>query len=347
MIRVLIAEDSKTVRQLLVSILTAEPEFQVVGEASNGVEAVELAQRLRPDVISMDIHMPVLDGFEATKEIMSLAPTPIVIVTSRAAHGDVELSLDATRAGALHVLRTPDSPGAPDFAARRAEFVSMLRAMAAVKVVRRRTITAAPRVPAPSGRVRRDAVHVIAIAASTGGPAALQQILMMLPRDFPLPILIVQHIAVGFCDGLADWFGRSSNLRVKVACHDEPLAPRTAYIAPDHVHLGVSRDARVILSDGTPIGGFRPSATYLFRTAASSFGAGVAAVILTGMGRDGVEGLREVRTAGGIVLAQDEASCVVYGMPGEAVRAGLVDEVLPVHAVAHRLAALVNGDMQW
>jgi len=344
MIRVLIAEDSKTVRQLLVSILTAEPEFQVVGEASNGVEAVELAQRLRPDIITMDIHMPVLDGFEATKQIMSLAPAPIVIVTSRVTHDDVELSLDATRAGALHVLRTPDSPGAPDFPARRAEFVSMLRAMAAVKVVRRRTLVA-PRVTPRRSRVRGAAVHVVVVAASTGGPAALQHILATLPRDFPLPILVVQHIAVGFCDALADWLGRSSNLRVKVARHAEPLAPRTAYIAPDHVHLGVSREARVILSDDTPIGGFRPSATHLFRTAACSFGAGVAAVILTGMGRDGVDGLREVRTAGGIVLAQDEASSVVYGMPGEAVRAGLVDEVVPVQAVANRLAALANGDV--
>jgi len=343
-IRVVVAEDSLTVRELLVEILESDPDIRVVGQAKNGAEAVELATRLKPDLVTMDVHMPVMDGFEATKEIMVRAPAPIVLVSSSVSREDVELSFDAMRAGALMVVAKPDSPQSAVFDGRREQFLAMVKAMSQVKVVRRwapRTQVVTPPVAlrrAPGARLR-----LVAIAASTGGPAALQRILADLPGDFPAPILVVQHIATGFVAGLAGWLSGSCNLRVKVAESGEPLRERSVFLAPDDRHLGVTADARVIVADAPPVNGFRPSGTYLFESAARAYGDSVAAVILTGMGRDGVEGLKAVKAAGGQVLAQDEASSVVYGMPREAVEVGVVDAVVSIGEVGARLTNLVAG----
>lgn len=344
MIRVVIAEDSLTVRELLVEILGSDPSIRVVGQAKNGAEAVELATRLKPDLLTMDVHMPVMDGFEATKEIMVQAPVPIILVSSSASREDVKLSFDAMRAGALMVLAKPDSPQSAVFDGRREQFLAMVKAMSQVKVVRRWAPRAQAVTP-PGGRGRAPGAlprcRLVAIAASTGGPAALQRILADLPREFPAPILVVQHIATGFVAGLADWLSASCSLRVRVAEHGEPLLERSVVLAPDDRQLGVTADARVIVADAPHLNGFRPSATYLFESAARAYGASVAAVILTGMGSDGVEGLKAVKAAGGQVLAQDEATSVVYGMPREAAAAGVVDTVLGVDAVALRLLELV------
>ena len=343
MIRVVVADDSPTVRELLSSVIAGEPGIQVVGVASNGREAVDLAVRLRPDLITMDVNMPVMDGLEATKEIMVLAPTPILIVTSQAGKAQVELSLSAMRAGALMLVPTPGSPRSPEFPARAAHLLAMVRAMAAVKVVRRWAPRMEP-VPAPARRGSAHEIRLIAIAASTGGPAALHRILMGLPRDFPVPILVVQHIAAEFVSGLAQWLSSSCDLHVKVAEEGEPLVPRTVFLAPDDFHLGVTPAGRAQLSPLPPVGGFRPSGTFLFESAARAYGASLAAVILTGMGRDGVDGLRVVRAGGGFVIAQDEATSVVNGMPGEAVAAGLADAVLPVQEIAPRLMLELTRD---
>jgi two-component system chemotaxis response regulator CheB len=343
-IRVLVAEDSLTVRQLLVEILESDPELKVIGQAKNGLEAVEMAASLKPDLVTMDVHMPVMDGFAATKEIMVRVPTPILIVSSSAIGQDVGLSLNAIRAGALMVLAKPDNPQSATFGGRRDELVAMAKAMAQVKVVRRwaRQGDRAPPVArwpvSPGTRIR-----LVAIAASTGGPAALHRILESLPRDFPVPVLIVQHIASGFGVGLADWLGSTCDLRVKIAEDGEVLAPRTVYLAPDDRHLGVRSNGGALLDSTAPIEGFRPSATFMFETAALVYGKAMAAVVLTGMGRDGVEGLRAVKAGGGRVIAQDENTSVVYGMPHEAVLAGVVDQVLPILEVGPRLAALVAG----
>ncbi len=344
MIRIVVAEDSLTVRELLVEILESDAEIKVVGQAKNGTEAVELATRLRPDLVTMDVHMPVMDGFAATKEIMVQAPTPILIVSSSVSGRDVELSLNAMRAGALMVIAKPDDPQSTRFDGRREELVAMAKAMARVKVVRRwasepRAVQPVPARPLPPGAP----VRLVAVAASTGGPAALQRILSALPRDFAAPIVVVQHIATGFVAGLADWLSASCNLRVKVAEHGEPLLQRTVFLAPDNRQLGVGPDGQAVVADAPSVNGFRPSGTYLFAAAARAYGAAAAAVILTGMGNDGVEGLKGVKAAGGRVLAQDEASSVVYGMPGEAVAAGVVDAVLGIDEVAPRLVELVAG----
>ena len=345
MIRVVVAEDSRTARDLLVAILEADPGLSVVGQAANGAEAVALAERLRPDLVTMDIHMPVMDGFEATREIMNRAPTPILIVSSVANRDDVELSLQATRLGALMVLPKPEGPGSERFERDAAELVAMARAMAGVKVIRR---WADPAPRAAGGALSapwrpRVPPRVVAIASSTGGPAALQQVLGELPASFPWPVLVVQHIAHGFTEPLARWLDGACALRVKVAQAGEPLLAGTVYLAPDDRHLGANADGTALLSGMAPVKGFRPSGTFLFESVAREFGGAAVAVILTGMGNDGVDGLRRLHGAGAHVVAQDEGSSVVYGMPREAVLAGVASEVLPLDRIGARLAAMAKG----
>lgn len=349
-IRVLVAEDSTTVRQLLVELLRGDPAFEVVAEAANGAEAVAHAIALRPDLITMDVHMPIVDGLDATKEIMREAPTPILVVTAAAAT-DVGLGLSATQAGALMVVPKPEHPRSPDFERHCQHFLAMARAMAEVKVVRQwrgaRAPHPGPPRREPPARRRAGPVQAVAIGTSTGGPAALRRVLIDLPRDLRVPVLVVQHIARGFVDGLVAWLGANVPLRVAVAGDGEPLQPGVVYLAPDDRHLAAVADgatpagARARLLDGAPVGGFRPSADVLFEGCARAWGAGVLALVLTGMGRDGVDGLQAVRRAGGRVLAQDEGSSVVYGMAQEAVGAGLVDEVLPLDAIGRRVVELI------
>lgn len=345
-VRVLVAEDSATTRELIIGILEADPAVRVVAAAKDGRDAVAKTLALKPDVVVMDIHMPVMDGFEATRRIMVKAPTPIVIVTASAGVRDVEVSLHAIRAGALTVLPKPPAPGADGAEAAQQEFVRTVKAMAEVKVVRRYGPAGAFQAPPslPPSAAGRPAAKVVAVAASTGGPAALQRLLSELPGDFPVPILVVQHIAEGFVPGLAEWLNTSSALAVGVARSGEPLEARTVYLAPDGQHLGLNGRRVIHLSREDPVGGIRPSGTVLFDSVARAFGPAAAAVILTGMGRDGVEGLRAVRRAGGTIIAQDEASSVVFGMPGEAVAEGLTDFVLPLGAIAAQLTKLVAAE---
>jgi two-component system chemotaxis response regulator CheB len=335
-IRVVIADDLQASLALLEGVFRMEPGFDVVGRARDGAEALRLTCSLRPDLVTMDMEMPVLDGFAATQRIMTECPTPIVIVSGHDVNA-VEFALNAMKAGALAVVAKPSAPGSPEFEAEARHLLTMARAMAGVQLLPRvQHPDAAASAPAP----RRNRARVVAIAASTGGPPALSQILSELPGDFRAPILVVQHISEGFAEGLARWLGASSRLRVKVAEDGEALSPGVVYLAPDRRHLGVERD-RVALSDGPPLDGFKPSGSWLFRSVARSFGPAALGLILTGMGRDGVEGLAALHAAGGTVVAQDKESSVIYGMNGEAVLAGLTDEVLPLDALAYLLMQAV------
>jgi two-component system chemotaxis response regulator CheB len=332
-IRVLVADDSPTARALLVAMLAADPELEVAGEAADGLQAVEAATRLRPDVITMDIQMPNLDGIGATRQIMAVAPAPIVIVSGLDVR-EVAISLEALRAGAVALFPKPSGPGATDFERHAADLRATVKTMSRVRLARPRP----PLAPAVPRRAPRPPAEVVAIAASTGGPGALHRILAALPATFPAPILVVQHIAEGFAEGLARWLGGATPLGVRVAASGEPLRAGTVYVAPDHAHLGVA-EGRIALSDAPAVEGFRPSGSVLFESVARSYGSGACAAILTGIGRDGVAGLRAVRAAGGRILAQDETTSVVFGMPGAALAEGLADELVPLDGFAQRLIA--------
>lgn len=336
MLRVLVVDDSQVARKLLVSILNGDPALEVVGEAAHGAEAVALAARLRPDVITMDVYMPVMDGLEATRRIMGTTPTPIVMVSSSAPM-DVARSFQAVEAGALTLLEKPGGPGTPRFRALADELVTSVKLMAEVKVVTRRLrMEPAGAVPvrAPAQRV-----EVVSVAASTGGPAALATILGALPADLPAPLLVVQHIAAGFDAGLVNWLDRVSPLSVRLAVDGTGLRAGEVLVAPQDHHLGIDGAGRVSLSGADPIGGHRPSATFLFRSVARSYGPRAMGVILTGMGDDGAAGLLDLKRAGGPVIAQDRATSVVYGMPEKAAALGAVDQILPVESIAGAVVA--------
>jgi len=340
-LRVLVADDSPVARNLLKGILDADRNLQVVGEAKNGAEAVEMVRRLKPDVVTMDVQMPGMDGLQATEEIMVASPTPIVVVSSTITLNDAEKSMDCIRAaGALAAICKPASPQSNDFIQSARLLVETVKSMASVKVIKRirRDVrqSIAPVVPQASTRE-----EVLAIAASTGGPYALDRILSALPADFPLPILVVQHISAGFTDGFVSSLQHGVSLNVKVASDGERLCTGTVYVGPETHHLGANK-SRIQLLDVPPIGGFRPSATALFESVASAFRDSAIAVILTGMGEDGVEGLRSLRQAGGHIIAQDKESSVVFGMPGAAIDAGVVNTVLPLDAIANYLVARVK-----
>jgi two-component system chemotaxis response regulator CheB len=343
-IRVVVVDDSPTSRQVLVAILRADPEIEVVGQAADGFEGVEMVKRLRPDIVTMDLQMPKLDGFAATKRIMVEAPTPILITTSVDPHV-LSVSLEAVRMGALAVHAKPGDPASPAFDEEARELVRQVKAMSYIKVVRHYepSPTRAPLAQTPDAAALHEMpAEVVAIAASTGGPGALHRILTTLPADYPIPILVVQHISRGFIPGFAGWLNKASPLWVKPAEEGEALRPATVYVAVDDHHLCLTPSRRIHLSTAEAVGGFRPSGTVLFESVATAFGSRAVAVILTGMGRDGVDGLRAIRRAGGRTVAESETTAVVYGMPAAAVGAGLADFILPLDQVCAAMAGLLS-----
>jgi len=343
-VRAVVVDDSTTARTLLVSLLGADPEVEVVGEAADGADALAVIRATRPSIVLMDIEMPGVDGFEATKAIMAEVPTPIVIVTSRHDPRDVAVSLQATRLGALTVLPKPPGPSAPGFEAEAARFLALIKALSEVHVVRRRgrARDESPPTERVGPGIGRDgpAIRIVGVGASTGGPAALFRFLGALPGDLTIPVVVVQHIAPGFVEGLVRWLNSGTPLHVRLARQGETLAPGHVYVAPDGTHLQVNGDGTAALDDGEPLGGFRPAASVLFSSLGRSFGPASAAVVLTGMGVDGLEGARELRTRGGLVLAQDEDTSTVFGMPRAVADAGLAHDVGPVEELAFKVAAL-------
>lgn len=342
MVRVLVAEDAAVTREYLVYLIEQDPALQVVGAARDGMEAVEHTERLRPDVILMDVHMPRLNGFEATRLIMERAPTPIVIVSASFSRDEEALTFEALRAGALAVVEKPVGPDHPGQEESARKLVEALRLMAEVKVVRRwprrpRPVPPSPPI-APPGRT----VRVVAIGASTGGPAALSEILEGLPGDLGAPILVVQHIAAGFTQGLVDWLAGGTSLAVKIAEAGEPVRAGTVYLAPEGSQMGITSAGRIRLTEGPVADGFCPSASHLFQSVAEAYGRSALGVILTGMGRDGAAGLLRLREAGGVAIAQDEPTSVVFGMPGEAVRLGAAQYVLSPERISEAIRSLVK-----
>ena len=344
-IRVLIVDDSHTAREFLGFLLGSDPGLEVVGFARNGEEALTQVKRLSPHVITMDIHMPGMDGFEATRRIMETQATPIVIVSGSSTVNESVTACRAPGAGAVAIVPRPYGFGHPQFATSAAKLVETVRLMAEVKVVRRwprhgvQTGEAQPLTPVP-GRVD---VRIVAIGASTGGPAAIVSILAALPKGLPCPVAIVQHICDGFTAGFGEWLAQTSGLTVHVAADGELLLPGHVYVAPSGHPMGVSNLNRITLDAGPAENGVRPAVSYLFRSVAAAFGRHAAAVLLSGMGKDGAEALGLIRDRGGLTIARDQASSVVHGMPGEAIRLGAASHVLAPEQIAALLTGLVRG----
>jgi two-component system, chemotaxis family, protein-glutamate methylesterase/glutaminase len=346
-IKVLVVDDSWVIRELLTHLLGGDPEIQVIGTAGNGEEALAALAREKPDVITMDIHMPKLDGLETTRRIMQTQPVPIVIVSASGNPDSVATTFEALDAGAVAVLEKPRGMGHPDHDEMARKLIQTVKLMSEVKVVRRWARsqagkTAVPSGAAPAGDPPRAASRprLVAIGASTGGPPVLQTILKALPGDFPVPLLVVQHIAAGFLEGMREWLSQTTGFPVHIAAHGEIPLPGHVYLAPDDAHMGVDRSGRIFLGREEPENGLRPSVGYLFRSLAGSIGAEAVGVLLTGMGKDGAPELKSLREKGAVTIAQDEKSSVVHGMPGEAIHLGAAAYVLPPEKIGAMLASL-------
>ena len=342
-ISVFVVDDSAVSRELLTHVLTSDPDITVIGSARDGAEAIEALGGTKPSVVTMDIHMPGMDGFEATRRIMETAPLPIIIVSASFEPSDVAKAFRAMEAGALAVLGKPTGPGSPTHAALAQQLIETVKAMAEVRVIRRwpkaRMEARKPQpvaVPQGAGEIR-----LIAIGASTGGPPVLKTLLSGLPKPCPVPVLIVQHISAGFVEGLADWLTTTTGMTVRLAQHGELAQPGLAYLAPDGCQMSVGKDLRIVCGPEPAEHGLAPSVSVLFRSVAQRIGAQAAGVLLTGMGRDGAAELSLMREAGAVTFAQDRESSIVHGMPGEAIRLGAAMHVGSPERIAATLHAML------
>ncbi len=346
-IKVLVVDDSPIIRELLIHILSSDPGIQIIGTASNGEEAIVATKHLSPDVITMDIHMPKMDGYEATRWIMETHPVPIVIVTGSAGAKEVSMAMRVIEAGALAVVQKPRGFGHPDYQAEISRFIQTVKLMSEVKVVKRRAF---PRretnQPAQVKFEQPSEIQLVAIGASTGGPPVLQTILSKLPGNFSSPVLIVQHMAAGFIDGFVEWLGQTSSLPVHVATNGMYILPGHVYLAPDGFQMKPDRYGRISLTRGETRNGLCPSVSYLFRSIAEVFGKNAIGILLTGMGKDGAEELRLMKEKGAITIAQDKESSVVHGMPGEAIKLEAAMYVLAPEKIAAILSGLVNNKLE-
>jgi two-component system chemotaxis response regulator CheB len=346
-IKVLVADDTHVTRTLLVELLNRDPRIRVIGAVGDGQAALDFldAGGERPDVVVIDIHMPRMDGFEATRRIMETRPVPIIICTATAAPQDVAVAFRAMEAGAVACVEKPVALGV-EFEARLQHLLQTVRLMSEVKVVRRwNRLRGAPGATANGSTIARatgPGIRLIGIGASTGGPLALQTILSGLPKDFPVPLLIVQHIARGFLPGMVDWLSQTTGLRVRIAAHGAPALPGHAYVAPDDFHLAADARGHMVLAREEAESGLRPAVSYLFRSLADSYGANAVGVLLTGMGKDGAKELKRMKDHGAHTIAQDRESSIVHGMPGEAIELGAATQILPADKIAGALLAQIG-----
>ncbi len=344
-INVLIADDSKLMRMLLVHLLESDPQIHVIGAVNDGQAAVDFVRVKKPDVIVMDIHMPNLDGFEATRLIMETEPVPIIICSATTDTKEVVITFRMMEAGAVACVEKPVAREHADFERLATNLLDAVKLMSEVKVVRRwpragstTTIAARPveRKPSPGK------VTLVGIGASTGGPLVLQTILSSLTKDFPCALLIVQHVARGFLPGMVEWLNQTTGLPVHVASHGTIPLPGHAYLAADDFHMGVGIGGRIIMSGEEPENGLRPAVSYLFRSLAELCGPDSVGVLLTGMGKDGAAELKLMRDNGAVTIAQDRESSIVHGMPGEAIQIGGAMYVLAADKIASTLISVAN-----
>ena len=356
-IRVLVVDDSNFMRKVLENIYNGDEQMHVVGSAKDGREAVAMAESLKPDVISMDINMPHVDGLQATAEIMTTNPKPIVIVSSESKEGAAS-TLRALELGAIEFVAKPSSAIDLDMQSVKEELLRKVRMAAKVRVVRTATrlastiqnagskpVSAAPAAPRPAAGTGLDQrFPVVVLAASTGGPATVMRIAPNFTRDFPAAVILVKHMPATFTTQYAAQLAEFTEIRVKEAEANESIQPGTLYICPGGQHLRVTPTGRMQLdSTSGRLNGYLPNMDVTLESVATYAGALSIAAILTGMGNDSANGAKAIKTAGGLVLAQDEATCVIFGMPAEAIKAGAVDHVLSIDDIYPSIEKRVLG----
>ena len=345
-IRLLIVEDSPVALAILQRIFREAPDIEVVGVARNGQEALAMFPMVNPTMICTDLHMPKMNGLELTQEVMARHPCPILVVSASVQEEDTQNVFRILEAGALDIFPKPRTGLASEYERSKNELLAKIRVLSGVSVFTQRR-QGAP--PVRQSLVQRPKINpidiraprLLAIGASTGGPQALLAIFQQLPKTFPVPILCVQHISEGFLQGLVDWLNSSCSLQVKIASPGEPPQPGIIYFPPERHHLEISSRGQITLTQGAPVSGHCPSVSVMFKSVAAYYRRSAVGVLLTGMGRDGADGLYAMSQAGSLTIAQDEASCVVFGMPKEAISLGAAQQVLALSAIAPFLTTQV------
>lgn len=324
MIRVLIVDDSIVQQELLTHVLGSDPQIDICGVASNGLEAIQKVIELKPDVVTMDIHMPKMDGIEATRKIMSSTPVPIIIISGTNSKVEIHNTFQAIEAGAVSIVEKINF-----VTDNKNDLIEAVKLMSEVKVVKRidtvkKTNTQTSQ---PHKKNLDHELQVIAIGTSTGGPLILQVLFQHFPSEFP-PVLVVQHISPGFIEGLAEWLTQTTHIHVKVAAQGEMLEPNCVYLAPDGMQMGLDTAHRINLRKDDPVQGHRPSVNYLFNSMAKTLGPKALGIILTGMGNDGASGLKQMKERGAMTIAQNEETSMIFGMPSEAIKLNAAQKIL-------------------
>lgn len=339
-IRVLVVDDSPLMCKVLTNILNSDPQIITVGVAHNGKEAVELVPKLKPDMITMDIHMPQMDGFEATREIMAYNPTPILIVSTSVFKAGMNKVFKAISYGALDVMEKGEMEIFGDKKSEK-ELIERIKLLSGIRVIHH-PIAKLERKRVLEVPEKKTLDRIIAIACSTGGPKALLDILKTFPKAFPCGIVIVQHITHGFVEGLANWLDSECQIRIKVAGDSEEIRPGVAYLAPCDMQMRVGENGLIHLTNEAACDGHRPSGDVLLESVAMVYKEGAIGVILTGMGGDGAVGMKTIKESHGQTIAQDEKSCVIFGMPRVAIEMGAIDKVLSLENISEEIVRMLE-----
>lgn len=342
-IKVLVVDDSNLMCKVLTDVLNSDPGIIVLGVANNGKEAVELTRKIKPDIITMDVHMPVMDGIEATENIMAYNPTPILLITSSTPKPGEGSVFDAINNGALDFL---EKKGIEYYSNKinRIQIIEKVKYLSRVKVIthpKGKKINKAFETRRKDHSLDSEREKIIAVSSSTGGTEALSRILETLPGDLSCPMLIVQHMTSGFDNDFACWLNSKSQLEVKIGEHSEKLIAGKVYLAPTDYQLRIDKERKIILSKEPSYNGHCPSGDILLQSAAGVYGKNAIGLILTGMGKDGAAGIKSIHDAGGKTIAQDESTCVIFGMPKAAIELGAVDYILPLNKIAEKLIEIV------
>ncbi|NJR60126.1 MAG: chemotaxis-specific protein-glutamate methyltransferase CheB [Cyanobacteria bacterium CRU_2_1] len=347
-IRVLLVEDSQIALVILKRILNSSPQIEIVGTACTGLEALALIPKTQPDVICTDLHMPQMNGLEFTSEVMAFYPRPILVISASVQEEDTHHVFQLLEAGAVDIFPKPTSGLIANDPSFNQTLINKIQVLSGVKVFTKKrkfspqTKRLEANLPLNVNFDNYSKPKIVVIGASTGGPQALQEIFAQLPSNFPLPIVCIQHISFGFLQGLIDWLANSCQLSIQVAQSGEQPKAGKIYFPPEQLHLELDDRGRFIYADSPSVDGHCPSVTVTFKSVAKFYGRKTIGILLTGMGRDGADGMQDISHTGGLTIVQDKSTSVVFGMPQEAIKLGAADLVLRIQAISPTLLALVQ-----